>query len=71
METEERGEMLGSLPAGSRAPIYIPSTESVTAHIVPRTDDSETFTSQRPPLPAEQSEEVMPKVSCSNKKEKS
>lgn len=65
METEEeRGEMLGSLPAGSRAPIYIPSTETVTAHIVPRTDDdSETFTSQRPPLPAEQSVEDMSKVS--------
>lgn len=40
--------MLGKLPAGSRVPIYIPSTESVSVQIPSNTDISSSFTC--PPL---------------------
>lgn len=49
--------MFGNLPAGSRAPVYVSSTETVLVDVdvvdtAPRTDDRDASPPPRPPLPA-------------------
>lgn len=63
--SEVGGKMLKNLPVGSRAPIYVPSSEAVAVDVdtTSRTDVRDASPPPRPPLPAGQQDIVtMPRV---------